>query len=105
MRTDIHFPVSMEQAWQTVSQVESFACIDFFHRKIRTLERPGEPPGRILIDHRFLGVQITRKGKIYGWREGSGYRFTDLSRRDRRCGFPHVYPGIGWNSWMETGAR
>ena len=91
MRKDICLPVSMEQAWHVVSQVESFACIDFFHRRIRSLERPGEPPGRILIDHRFLGVQITREGKIYGWREGSGYRFTDLSRRDRRSGFPHVY--------------
>ena len=91
MRTDICLPVSIEQAWHTVSQVESFACIDFFHRQIRSLERLGEPPGRILIDHRFLGVQITRQGKIYGWREGSGYRFTDLSCRDRLRRFPHVY--------------
>ena len=91
MRTDIRFPVAIEQAWQTVSKVESFACIDFFHRKIESVDRPGEPAGRILIDHRYLGVGIVRKGKIYGWREGAGYGFSDLSCRDKRRGFPHVY--------------
>ncbi len=91
MQADIRFPVSIEQAWLTVSKVESFACIDYFHRKITRIDRPGEPPGRILIDHRLAGVGIIREGKIYGWREGTGYGFSDLSRRHKRRGFPHVY--------------
>ena len=91
MRKDIRFPVSIEQAWQTVSKVESFACLDFFHREIRHLDRRDHPLGRVLIDHRFLGVRVTRKGRVFGWREGSGYGFTDLSCRDKRRGFPHVY--------------
>ena len=45
----------------------------------------------VLIDHRFLGVRVTRKGRVFGWREGSGYGFSDLSCRDKRRGFPHVY--------------
>ena len=91
MQTDIRFPVSIEQAWQTVSQVESFACIDFFHRKVSHLDRAYKPLGRILIDHRFLGARIIRKGRVFGWREGYGYGFSDLSCRNKRRGFPHVY--------------
>ena len=41
MRQDICLPVSMEQAWHVVSQVESFACIDFFSPQDQKLGAAG----------------------------------------------------------------
>ena len=90
MQADVPLPVRIEQAWKTISMVESFACIDYFHYRIRS-EDPARPWGRILIDHGFFGFRHMRRGKIYGWRDGSEYRFSDLALRDKRRGFPHVY--------------
>ena len=90
-RASIGLPMPAAVAWGQLRDFRRFAAQDFFHAAVR-VERGGVRRGAALeIDHRFGPFSATRVGRILQWREGSGYSFSDLSRRGPRAGFPHVY--------------
>lgn len=85
-------PLTARQLWGQMRDVEHFIAIDPLHQDV-SMNRQGLPTPRgasLTIPHRLLGLGPTRIGRILQWREGSGFAFSDLSRRGVRKGFPHV---------------
>ncbi|MEX1016549.1 MAG: hypothetical protein WDZ31_07375 [Phycisphaeraceae bacterium] len=88
---DVALPVSAAWAWRRMQHLAWFATLDPFHERIHLREKPARPGTPLAIEHRYAGMGLTRVGRILQWREGESYSFSDLSRRGRQAGFPHVY--------------
>jgi hypothetical protein len=87
---ELDLPIDASTAWLSVSDFRRYACLDIFHRR---LELNGQPRAgaTFTLEHGLLGLRLTRAGRVLHWHEGRSYAFSDLSRRDSRKGFPHVY--------------
>ena len=86
---DLRLPV--DALWRRVSDLTSFLTIDPFHQQVT---RKGDQPTRgvdLVLHHNIFGIRLRRFGRILRWQEGRGYTFGDLSGRDCRRGFPHVF--------------
>jgi hypothetical protein len=116
---DVHLPISASKLWGQMRDWTRFACIDPLHAHMRVIARPPRtnqeipttPRGTsIVIAHRFLGIGPDRIGRVLCWREGSGFVFSDLSKRGVKVGFPHVcsyevHPLTGETCRLRVGAR
>lgn len=86
---DLRLPV--DALWKRVSDLTSFLTIDPFHQQITLL---GDRPARgadLVLHHNIFGIRLKRFGRLLRWQAGQGYTFSDLSGRDPRRGFPHVF--------------
>ena len=82
---------SQAEAWTLIRDLPRFLIIDPFHDRI-TLMRDQPTVGvDLVLSHNAFGRRFLRFGKIIAWQEGSGYTFSDLSRRGPKEGFPHVF--------------
>jgi hypothetical protein len=89
----VEVPLRAEAVWGQMRNLREFLTIDPLHARVHF-----EPPDRfvpqvgttIRIEHRFLGFGPDRVGRVLRWREGRGFAVSDLSRRGRHVGFPHV---------------
>jgi hypothetical protein len=90
-RAVVGIPLSASVAWGQLRDFRRFAAQDFFHAAVRVARGGVRQGARLEIDHRFGPFAVTRVGRILQWAEGTGYSFSDLSRRGPRAGFPHVY--------------
>ena len=84
---DIILPRSASYIWGQMRDWKWFMTRDPLHYQIDITNW-----GRreMMIDHRFLGISIKRRARLLRWNEGSGFAFSDLSKRGNDCGFPHV---------------
>jgi hypothetical protein len=87
----LELPLSATRAWGRLRDFRTFAAQDFFHTDVRVDGGGPRAGAAIEIPHRFGPFRVTRVGRILAWEEGRGYRFSDLSRRRPRAGFPHAY--------------
>lgn len=84
-------PMPRARAWRRLRDFERFACQDYFHKRVLLQDPVVRRGTRFLLEHRALGIGFMRRGRILSWREGYSYAFSDLSLRDPRRGFPHVF--------------
>jgi hypothetical protein len=92
--SSIELPLPAAAVWGQMRHFEHFLTADPLHARI-TVEQLGPdaatPRGAVLrISHRLLGIGPDRTGRIVRWREGKELAFSDLSRRGRDIGFPHI---------------
>ena len=88
---ELDLPIGADAAWRSIRDFRRFACLDIFHRRV-DLDGPCPRAGQSFrLEHGLAGLSLTRVGRIVHWHEGRSYAFGDLSRRDPRKGFPHVY--------------
>jgi hypothetical protein len=91
LQIELDVPLAQSEAWRRVADVERFLCIDPFHTRVVVRgARPAAGVG-LALEHRAFGARLWRVGRWLTWREGHGYAFSDLSRRNRQQGFPHVF--------------
>jgi hypothetical protein len=88
---DVDIPRPASEVWLRIAQLELFLCIDPFHTSIIAVDGPLKVGSTLLLEHHAIGFRFTRGGRLLRWREGEGYSFSDLRRRDPRRGFPHVF--------------
>jgi hypothetical protein len=90
----IDLPLPASTVWGQMRDFRRFITVDPLHRAVRTRTNgPGGPSPvgtTLVIPHRVLGLGPDRVGRILRWTEGSGFVFSDLSRRGANRGFPHV---------------
>lgn len=84
-------PLLPASVWGEMRAFTVFAAADPFHRKIVIDGGVPRPGAGIEIVHSYLGITVRRSGRILRWREGKGFVFSDISRRGRRHGFPHIF--------------
>jgi hypothetical protein len=89
---EFHFDLTRtpEAIWPAMADLPHFLTIDPFHERI-DLEEPPRAGTRLVLIHAAFGWRFARVGTILKWRPLVGYAFSDLSVRDRRKGFPHVF--------------
>jgi hypothetical protein len=92
---DIEFSLDVARSaadlWQLVSDLPQFLSIDPFHDSVTLMrDRPARGVD-LVLSHNAFGRRFLRFGRIVSWQEGRGYTFSDLSGRNRRRGFPHVF--------------
>jgi hypothetical protein len=87
----LELPLSAGRAWGQLRDFRTFAAQDFFHTGVRVRGDVPRAGAAIEIPHQFGPFRVTRVGRILSWEEGSGYSFSDLSRRRPRAAFPHAY--------------
>lgn len=91
LETTIDLPLPAATVWDQLADFRRFACMDLFHERV-ALSAPAPAAGvSFALEHRFLGVRVTRTGRILRWQDGRGYAFSDLSTRNPTSGFPHIY--------------
>ena len=81
----VDLPLSATAAWGQLRHLPTAAVHDPFHASVTV-----GPGGTLAIEHRYLGVRVLRVGRVLWWREGVGFAFSDLHRRDPARAFPHV---------------
>ena len=81
----VDLPISAGAAWGQLRHLPTSATHDPFHAGVAV-----GPGGTLTIEHRYLGVRVVRVGRVLWWREGVGFAFSDLHRRDPSRAFPHV---------------
>src|SRR5688572_23941654 len=87
----IDLPLTAAAVWGRMRDFARFTTLDPFHDEVLA-DGPARRAGTaIVIRHRFAGVRVDRIGRILRWAEGAGYSFSDMSKRGRRVGFPHVF--------------
>lgn len=87
----VNIPLTASAVWGQMRDFAWFTTLDPFHARMRVMSPELRPGARIVIEHRFLGIGFNRVGRVLQWNEGSGYGFSDLSKRGVRVGFPHIY--------------
>lgn len=97
--SEIEAPISASQMWGQMRDWVRFATRDPLHARIRITSSPAGDAmsagqavrgSTFVIEHRLFGIGPDRIGRMLVWREGSGFAFSDLSRRGVKVGFPHV---------------
>jgi hypothetical protein len=92
LMAEIELDLPKERAWEAMKDVSRFVSYDPFHTRVYAADGNAIALGsEIVIMHGFLGVGFKRRGRLLRWREGRGYAMSDLSARDARSGFPHIY--------------
>jgi hypothetical protein len=88
---ELELAKSASEVWRQISDVRRFLVLDTFHDRV-VLMRP-QPAGGVdlALSHNAFGYKFLRFGRILYWREGQGYAFSDLSPRNPRQAFPHVF--------------
>lgn len=82
-------PVSV--IWRRLLPWNIASTWDPFHWRILQLDGPNQLGGRIILDHRYGPICITRVGRLMRFNEEEGFAFSDLSTRDAQQSFPHSY--------------
>src|SRR5687768_5147757 len=96
VRASVRFEVPLPAAtvWQAMRDWRRFITIDPLHARVDLLSPPPSPTigAEFLLEHRLLGISVTRRARMLRWREGREFAFSDLSWRGNRnaAGFPHV---------------
>jgi hypothetical protein len=86
----IALPMSARRAWGQIRDFHRYAAHDHFHAGFTIAGNVPRAGADLTIEHRYGPFGLQRVGRILRWREGDGWAFSDLSRRGRRVGFPHV---------------
>ena len=81
----VELPLSAGAAWGQLRHLPTSATHDPFHARVTV-----GPGGSLVIEHRYVAFRTTRVGRVLWWREGIGFAFSDLNRRDPSAAFPHV---------------
>ncbi len=81
----VALPLSAGAVWGQLRHLPTAAVHDPFHARVAV-----GPDGSLVIEHSYFGVRTRRVGRVLWWREGVGFAFSDLSRRDAAAAFPHV---------------
>lgn len=89
-RADVPLPLTVRQAWGQLRDFHRYAAHDHFHAGFRIEGGVPRAGARLVILHRYGPFTVERAGRIVLWREGEGFAFSDLSRRNARRAFPHV---------------
>jgi len=92
-RISFEIPMAADRVWEHMRDFRRFICVDPLHQRARftTPGNDASPAGRtIVVEHRLLGCRVDRVGRVLKWTEGTGFAFSDLSRRGVHVGFPHV---------------
>lgn len=94
---EVALPLSAVAVWGQMRDFAGFCTMDPLHRRVLMRHRANSPSSadsprgaELVISHRLLGIGPDRVGRVLTWREGRGYAFSDLSRRGRNTGFPHI---------------
>src|SRR5688572_22595961 len=87
----VDLPLSAAVVWDRMRDFVRFTTLDPFHDEVLTAGRACRAGTKIVIRHRFAWFRVDRVGRILRWNDGIGYSFSDLSKRGRRAGFPHVF--------------
>ena len=80
-----------EELWPAIADLPNFLVIDPFHDRVTLQRLPAAKGVDLVLSHNAFGRRFLRFGRIIAWKEGSGYTFSDLSGRNPRTGFPHVF--------------
>jgi len=91
LKTVLDLPLSPSAVWGQMHHFAHFISLDPFHAVIELPDGPPRQGSSIRILHRFTIFRVRRTGRILRWRPGVGYSFSDLSRRGRCRGFPHIF--------------
>ncbi len=87
----VETPLSPAALWKRISNLPVFLTIDPFHERI-TLMRDRPAAGvHLVLHHNAFGRRFDRFGRILRWSEGQGFTISDLSGRNKRSGFPHIF--------------
>lgn len=89
-RASIPLPISSRAAWGQMRDFRRFVSCDPFHTRVDP-DRESSGANAFTLWHGWQLLRFPRRGRILKWAEGSGYTFSDLSRRHPRKGFPHIY--------------
>jgi len=79
------------ELWPIIADLPRFLTIDPFHDRVTLQRLPAGKGVDLVLSHNAFGRRFLRFGRIIAWSEGQGYAFSDLSGRDPRAGFPHVF--------------
>jgi len=91
LRIELCLDRPVDEVWSKMADFTRFTCIDPFHERVIVQAAEFRPGVDLILVHRLLGFRFLRFGRLLTWREGHGYAFSDLSGRDKRHGFPHVF--------------
>jgi len=91
LRIELFLDRPVDAVWSEMADFARFTCIDPFHDRVIVQTAELRPGSDLILVHRMFGFRFLRFGKLLTWREGHGYAVSDLSRRDKRHGFPHVF--------------
>ena len=106
----IDLPMSVHRLWAEIADLPRFAVHDFFHARFELPQGRLEAGAPLVIRHSYLGIAIHRTGRVLHYEPGVGYSFSDLSRRSKTAGFPHVFtyriePMTAWQSRLRLEVR
>jgi hypothetical protein len=87
----LDFARPAEEMWAAIADLPRFLTIDPFHDRVTLQQLPPARGVDVVLWHNAFGLRFRRFGRIIAWNEGRGYTFSDLSGRDKRAGFPHVF--------------
>ena len=87
----LEFARPAAELWPIVADAPRFLTIDPFHDRVTLQQLPAAKGVDLVLSHNAFGVRFLRFGRIITWNEGQGYAYSDLSGRDKRQGFPHVF--------------
>ena len=84
-------PLPPSWVWNEMRDLAHFATADPFHGEIEIDGGVPRQGASIRVHHSYAGVRIVRVGRILIWRPGECFAFSDLSARDPRRAFPHIF--------------
>jgi hypothetical protein len=88
--TEIPLSVPARVVWGQMRDFRHFVTRDPFHTRV-DWDGDSSDTHTFILWHGWKLLRFPRVGRILKWREGKGFAFSDLSRRDALKGFPHVY--------------
>jgi hypothetical protein len=87
----IALPMSVPRLWGEIADLPRFAVHDFFHAHFELPQGRLEAGAPLVIRHSYLGITVHRVGRVLRYKPLVGYSFSDLSRRSKTVGFPHIF--------------
>ena len=91
LRIELFLDRPVGEVWSEMADFARFTCVDPFHDRVIVQAAEFQPGVDLILVHRIFGFRFLRFGRLLTWREGHGYAFSDLSGRNKRHGFPHVF--------------